>query len=279
MSTTPHNAAGPAMPPAVSEAVLQYLQIPQFKRRLSSLPPSVMGYGPTSAGKTTEMAIAFSRAMWIVTKPTVLRPFEDWCTRFPELVRELNLHVNDPERPFEQGGLTIVHLPEAHPNGAPFDTLGTLQYMMNGFRGAVQANAFPWCGVFFDEWSVFMNRIWLQCQQPQLYPWALPFQDRNQKFNPWGDVVPFMIGVVRKISAFANDCCKLIGANAHEMAPKYHDKMDVKRGAGMGDLKQIGGPLHPHGQIATEVVYDFDIVVRMTLEEKQQQASNHCKPF
>lgn len=276
MSTTPRNAGPVApvpMPGVLSEAVLNYLQIPQFKRKLRSLPPSLMSYGPTSAGKSTEMAIACSRSVWIVTKPTVLRPFEDWCARFPELARELKVHVIDPERPFEQGGMTIIHVPEMQDNGAPLDTLATLQYMMNGFRMLVAKNAFPWSGVFFDEWSVFMNRIWLQCQQPQLFPWAAPFQDKSGKFNPWGDVVQFMVGVVRRISAFANDCCKLIGANAHEMAPKYFDKMDIKRGSKAGDVKTMGGPLHPSPQIATEVVYDFDIVVRLTLEEKETQAA------
>lgn len=240
-----------------------------YRGDLRGHPPSVMVYGPSGSGKSTEMAIAASHALFVTTKPSVLHPYADWCYRYPELVREMGLRVPEEGRSFEQGGMDIIHLPEKTPQDTPFDTVGALSHLLRGLRAAVTARAFPWMGIVFDEWSVLMERIWIQCQLPHLFPWARRFLDKNGNFNPWGEVVKFMAEVVRGISAFATDTYRLIGAVAHESDPRYFDKMNVKLGTTIGEIKQVGGPRHPTPDLIPLVVADFDAILRLTLEEKR----------
>lgn len=240
----------------------------EYRGNMREHPPAIGLYGPSGAGKTNEAAIAASRAVWVTSKPTVLRAYIDWCSRFPELVRELKLNVHEQDRPFEAGGMTVLHLPEKTPDGRIFDTLGALRALGQGFRSAIAAGFFPWIGVWYDEFDVLLDRVYLQCQHPEVFPWASRFLDKNLRFNPWGEVVLFMQEVIREMASFANDGHRLVGFCGAETPPRYLDKLDMKRGLSIGDLKAAGGPKTPHPDCSKQLVYDFDVVLRITLEEK-----------
>ncbi len=121
--------------------------------------PLLVVYGNPKLGKSTEVAKAFSRALWITSEESVLRAYASWYRLYSAEARSLNMA--DPNLAYEQGGMARKTIPEHRADGiTPFDTWGTINIVINRYLASVATGNCPFGGLVLDEFTALSQRVY-----------------------------------------------------------------------------------------------------------------------
>lgn len=236
-------------------------------------PPCWLIYGVSGLGKTTQAAIAFHDALWLVTNRQVLRPYASWVRANWALTVKQNMRTPvkpndkfDPKRPDgptnrrwvarlpHEGGMFLKVLPsEFRDDGKTRqDPRPFVDLFLEKWRTVSKANINPYKGVIFDEASEFLWRIGMAEER-----------DPENAKNKFAKVVKTKEWCYR-IMGNLRDSERMGGFLCHELQPRYNESGQDDSPT-KNQLIQYGGPDVPISTLIHDVVALWDIILRVKL--------------
>lgn len=188
---------------------------------------SLLIYGASGTGKTTTVAMAMPRALWVVTRKSNLSGYHSFIRQHPELAQEMNLEPVPQER--------IIQVPykEIDPANGRMRDVDVRSYIdnivasycLNTTSGKLKVD-----GIVFDEFSVFAKRVYGQMRAVE-----------SNGFK-----------VIDDIKRWTQELCEIpvvvdkpMAMICHAQDPKFED--------GSAKPKYKGGPAMPIGTMIAEV--------------------------
>lgn len=200
---------------------------------------SIIVYGSNGTGKTTMVAKAMPKALWIVTRKGNLTAYHDWIKKHPEQAAEMGCEPVSDDR--------IIQVPskQINPDSGELDDVDTQAFiddLMRKYCLAV-ANGKDIQGVVFDEFSVFVRRVF----------------DRISAAHRNG------FEAIKLIKKWVSDICEIPVATDRPMCLICHGQ-DPKYDDDTGKLKYPGGPAMPIGTMVAEICALPDAVLQMAVK-------------
>lgn len=220
--------------------------IPLDDSNVLAIPPTVVLYGAPGTGKSTEMARAFNKVLYVQSSPTILHAYADFMQKNPKLGLKMPQRVTFDEK--------LVALSENSPTKALVNIITT-------YIGSCDSNQCPYEGIVFDEWSTILERVFAELRTD---PWG-KFKGRNGSFNIFA-AIDYFKSIHRAALSIARRTRRMVGFISHYQGPRY----DEEEGSPTrGKLKWPGGPKMPQGASdqVVELCAEADVVVQMTVKE------------
>lgn len=213
-------------------------------------PPSIIVYGRTGGGKSTELAKAFPRCFYLLSSPTVLRPVVSWTRENPELASSYGLSPGTLN-----AGLRSLTIPQVDVRtGKLLDPRPLIDHYVNAIWAAQVNGTSPYDGIILDEFTDFCVRV-AQIEQSKGY---------SNKYA-WSDITKAWI---RKIGALPRSVNFTIGMVCHEVDPHISTK---------GEWSP-GGPALALHKLRNEVAGMVDIVLRRKIRKVSAGAPPPAAP-
>lgn len=218
------------------------LGLKHYTGNLLEIPPAIILYGPAGAGKSTEMAKALNRCKWVVTSPTVLRPFASWMNNHKEEAKRLGLQMPS---------FTVI--PKLNPSTRePIDPRPALEKIVNAFIKDIEAGKNSYEGLVFDEWTEMAFRIHEGIKVDKQFG-----KNNFARMDALKDIHYQMAEIPRMTG-------KALGLICHEMEPQF----DGNEGSvTFGRLQYPGGPKMPIKSLTRDISAAMDVVLRIRIEE------------
>lgn len=207
-----------------------------------TIPPVVIVYGRSGAGKSFSMAQSFPDAYWITTHETVLRPYESWLR--DNKAQALRDGLKMPER---------LNLPMTRADGkTKIDPRPDFDDLMQLITRLKSQGRFPYRGVVIDEFTEVSFRV-------------------NAQYKNAGWAGVDAVKEWHKMLANWARCNKiLLGLVCHEAEPKWK-KEDSS------ELQYPGGPALAIGTLRAEIQAISDVCVRLVTEQVADDKENPLK--
>lgn len=223
--------------------------LPIDRTDVLALPPSVVLYGPPGIGKTTEMARAFPRTLYVQTSPSILHAYAVWAKEHPEEKLIIPERVTLDERTCAE-----------HYNNSPLQGLVTV---LQKYIASCDSGTCPYEGIVFDEWNTLSERIFAELKA-----------DPNGKFRGrGGNINIFAVfdafkQVHRQVLSLGRRTRKMVGFVSHYQPPKLDEDENSPT---KGLIKHLGGPKMPMGlsDQVTELCADADVVLQLAVKDAQ----------
>lgn len=218
--------------------------------------PLIVVYGEPKVGKSTEMAKAFSRCLWITSDETVLRPYASWYASNEAEARSKGM--KDPRIPYGQGGMARKTLPEFQDDGRSlFDNWKTMNVILNRYLDSVEKGNCPFDGLVIDEFSTIAARVWQNMRAAAEDPKDSRFKTKYGKpdhYGPPREIIEWCNWVCAIPRAKPGRGAKMLGLICHPEDPQPND--GVK-----------GGPKLPTVKSRRTVCARADAILRIFVEK------------
>lgn len=221
--------------------------LPIDKTDVLTLPPSVVLYGPPGIGKTTEMARAFQRTLYVQSSPSILHAYAVWAKDHPEEKLLVPERMTLDERTCAQ-----------HYNNSVLTGLVTV---LQKYIASCDSGTCPYEGIVFDEWNTLAERIFAELK-------ADPhgrFRGRNGNPNIFAVFDAFK-AIHRQVLMLGRRTRRMVGFVAHHQPPKIDEDENSPT---KGLIKHLGGPKMPMGlsDQVIEICADADVVLQLAVKE------------
>lgn len=238
-----------------------------FKRR-----PSVVVYGPTGSGKSTDLSRAMPRNIHITTNAGTTRPYYSWIreaarSTFDAARAEyLKAKPGDTDAA-DQYALSIaakesgMQYPLAQavvPAGVSW--WSWLTEMRNWFSALWSSGQCPFEGFVIDEMTSVLDQVYREMWQAA--PGIPQFKSRSGNVDDFKvmdaveDWLRDWIKVSRDTGCSAGFVCQEQNTKYYEDPTKLH----------YGEQKYPAGPMVPFGRLLTIICYEPDVCLRVTLK-------------
>jgi len=225
------------------------MQLPIDSQDVLSLPPCVVLYGPPGAGKTFEMARAFSNTLYIQSSPSILHAYAHYVKVNPD--KKLRL----PTR------VTLDEATVAKHYGGSIEA--AIIGVAEQFIAACDRNDCPYEGIVFDEWNTLCERLYAELKEDR---WNR-YKGRNGKLNIFAVMDGFK-AIHRAILSIARRTRRMVGFVSHYQGPKWDEDPESPT---RGQLKWPGGPQMPMGLSSqiVELCADADVVLQLVVKDEK----------
>lgn len=206
-------------------------------------PPSIILYGVSGSGKSSEMARAFPNCLFVQTNATVLRPYQTFLDANPDIAEKEGLKM--PNR---------VTIPKVHPvSGEPLDPRPSMQTILDKYTAASKAGINPYDGIIFDEWTELSFRCFEAIQ-------ADPQYGKNNYAR-----IDAIKELHYQLAALPQHTNSVLGLVCHELEPVFD--MAGELSPTKGRLRYRGGPRMAVKSLTHEISSAMDIVLRILIED------------
>lgn len=217
-------------------------------RDVLAQPPSVVIYGAPGLGKSTEMARAFQRVLYVQSAPGILKAYAHWASLHPEMKMVIPARITlDEQYVANFGGSWTTALVD----------------IINRYIASCDSGKCPYEGIVFDEWNTICERIFAELKTD---PWG-KFKGRNGNLNIFA-VFDYFKVIHRSALSISRRTGRMAGFVSHYQLPKIDDD-DTSPTKGM--IKWRGGPKMPMGlsDQAVELCAEADVVIQLELKDKK----------
>lgn len=206
-------------------------------------PPSILIYAPSGAGKSTAVARSFQNLLWLVSSPTVLRPYASWLRDNKEEAEKLGLKMP-----------AMKVIPYYDKDGkTKLDNRDMIRQIIWRYCDSVKAGTCPYKGLVLDEYSSFMARVYENLRaDPQFGKNVFGAINEIKTWNSW----------ICSFPRITNHALVLI---SHEAEPRYEEDENAPT---FGKLKYRGGPQCVVGTEIQKMAAEADVVLRIQIKKQ-----------